>query len=161
LSPLTAEANDPTLALYLTNLSDVKASVSLKLDASLLGQTINQTSTYTIEAKGYQLWSKQSFDYNGRKMSLKQLMSAGLSEIYLQLTSNEEIALSAKVYETEDIVDDACSKAKDFDWNGVSVSKGEKWFRLNLADVKKSDNKLKFVVKNNGIAKANVLPLPV
>ena len=156
LSPLKAEANDPTLALYLTNLSDATASVSLKLEASLLGKSMNQTSNYNIAAKDYQLWSKQSFDYNGRKMSLKQLMTAGLSEVYLQLTSNGEIALSAKVYETADIVDDACSKAKDFNWAGVSVPVGEQWYRLNLSDVKTNGKKLNFVVKNNGASVANV-----
>ena len=156
LSPLKAEANDPTLALYLTNLSNATTSVSLKFEASLLGQTINQSSNYNIAAKDYQLWSKQSFDYNGRKMSLKQLISAGLSEVYLQLTSNGEIALSARVYETEDIVDDACSKAKDFNWAGVAVPVGEQWYRLNLSDVKTNGKKLNFVVKNNGASVANV-----
>ena len=156
LSPLKAEANDPTLALYLTNLTDNRASVSLKLEASVAGESVNQTSSYNIAAKDYQLWSRQNFDYNGRTLSLKQLMSLGLKEVYLQLTSSEEIALSAKVYETEDIVDDACSKAIDFDWDGVSVPKGEQWFRLNLSDVKSTDNKLKFVVVNNGSAEAEV-----
>ena len=156
LTPLKAEANDPTLALYLTNLTDNSATVSLKLEASLLGKSVNQTSSYSIAGKDYQLWSKQSFEYDGRIMSLKQLMIAGLTEVYLQLTATEQIALSAKVYETEDIVDDACSKAVDFDWNGVNVPKGEQWFRLNLSDVKSTDNKLKFVVTNNGSAKANV-----
>ena len=156
LTPLKAEANDPTLALYLTNLTGNSATVSLKLEASLLGKSVNQTSSYSIAGKDYQLWSKQSFEYDGRIMSLKQLMTAGLTEVYLQLTATEQIALSAKVYETEDIVDDACSKAVDFDWNGVNVPKGEQWFRLNLSDVKSTDNKLKFVVTNNGSAKANV-----
>ena len=156
LSPLSEEAYDPTLALYLTNLTDETASVKLTMQAELLGQSVNQNSSYNIAGKDFQLWSRQSFDYNGRVMSLKQLMSAGLKEVYLQLTSNKEIALSAKVYETEDIVDDACTKAKDFNWSGVDVPKGEQWFRLNLSDVKSTDNKLKFVVTNNGSAEANV-----
>ena len=156
LTPLKAEANDPTLALYLTNLTDETSSVSLTLQATVLGQSVNQKSSYNIAANDYQLWSKQSFEYGGRVLSLKQLMAAGLSEVYLQLTANKEIALSAKVYETEDIVDDACSTAKDFNWAGVSVFAGEQWYRLNLADVKNSGNELKFVVANNGGAAANV-----
>ena len=156
LSPLSEEAYDPTLALYLTNLTDETASVKLTMQAELLGKSVNQNSSYNIAGKDFQLWSRQSFDYDGRVMSLKQLMSAGLKEVYLQLTSNKEIALSAKVYETEDIVDDACTKAKDFNWSGVDVPKGEQWFRLNLSDVKSTDNKLKFVVTNNGGAEAKV-----
>ena len=156
LSHMKSEANDPTLALYLTNLTDETSSVSLTLQASLYGESVNQKSSYNIAANDYQLWSKQNFEYDGRVLSLKQLMAMGLSEVYLQLTSNKEIALSAKVYETEDIVDDACSKAKEFNWAGVSVPAGEQWYRLNLTDVKNSGNELKFVVANNGGAAANV-----
>ena len=160
LTPLKQEANDPTLALYLTNLTDETASVTVNVEAtvSVLGQTQSGTKklNYSIKGKDYQLWSVKSFDAAGREWTLKQLMNFGLTEIYLQLTANKEIALSAKVYETEDIVDDACSKAVDFNWAGVSVPAGEKWFRMNLADVKAADKQLKFVVKNNGAAAANV-----
>ena len=156
LSPLKAQANDPTLALYLTNLTDETAAVSVTVEASLLGQSSSSKFNYNIAGKDYQLWSKKSFTAAGRELSLKQMMDLGLSEIYLQLTANKEIALSAKVYETEDIVDDACSKAKDFDWTGVSVPAGEQWYRLNLTEVKSQNKQLKFVVANNGVSAANV-----
>ena len=156
LSPLKAQANDPTLALYLTNLTDETAAVSVTVEASLLGQSSSSKFNYNIAGKDYQLWSKKSFNAAGRELSLKQMMDLGLSEIYLQLTANKEIALSAKVYETEDIVDDACSKAKDFDWAGVSVQAGEQWYRLNLTEVKSQNKQLKFVVANNGVSAANV-----
>ena len=156
LSPLKAQANDPTLALYLTNLTDETAAVSVTVEASLLGQSSSSKFNYNIAGKDYQLWSKKTFTAAGRELSLKQMMDLGLSEIYLQLTANKEIALSAKVYETEDIVDDACSKAKDFDWTGVSVPAGEQWYRLNLAEVKMANKQLKFVVANNGVSAANV-----
>ena len=156
LSPLKAQAYDPTLALYLTNLTDEAAAVSVTVEASLLGQSSSSKFNYNIAGKDYQLWSKKSFNAGGRELSLKQMMDLGLSEIYLQLTANKEIALSAKVYETEDIVDDACSKAKDFDWAGVSVPAGEQWYRLNLAEVKSQNKQLKFVVANNGVSAANV-----
>ena len=156
LSPLKAQANDPTLALYLTNLTDETAAVSVTVEASLLGQSSSSKFNYNIAGKDYQLWSKKTFTAAGRELSLKQMMDLGLSEIYLQLTANKEIALSAKVYETEDIVDDACSKAKDFDWAGVSVPAGEQWYRLNLAEVKMANKQLKFVVANNGVSAANV-----
>lgn len=160
LTPLKAEANDPTLALYLTNLTDQSASVKIKVEASVsvLGTTQSGTKnlSYTIKGNDYQLWSVNSFEAAGRQMTLKQLMNLGLTELYLQLTSDKEIALSAKVYETEEIVDDACSKAVDFNWAGESVPAGEKWYRMNLSDIKDADKKLKFVVENNGSAAANV-----
>ena len=156
LSPLKAEANDPTLALYLTNLTDETAAVTVTVEASLLGQSSFSKFNYNIAAKDYQLWSKKSFVAGGRELSLKQMMDLGLSEIYLQLTSNKEIALSAKVYETEDIVDDACSKAKDFTWAGVNIPVGEQWFRLNLSEVKNNNKKLNFVITNQGAVEANV-----
>ena len=160
LTPLKAEANDPTLALYLTNLTDQSASVKIKVEASVsvLGTTQSGTKnlSYTIKGNDYQLWSVNSFEAAGRQMTLKQLMNLGLTELYLQLTSDKEIALSAKVYETEEIVDDACSKAVDFNWAGESVPAGEKWYRMNLSDIKNADKKLKFVVENNGSVAANV-----
>ncbi len=160
LTPLKAEANDPTLALYLTNLTDETASVTVNVEASVsvLGQTQSGTKklNYSIKGKDFQLWSVKSFEAAGRELTLKQLMNFGLSELYLQLTANKEIALSAKVYETEEIVDDACSKAVDFNWAGESVPAGEKWFRLNLSEIKAGNKQLKFVVANDGAATANV-----
>lgn len=159
LSPLKG-AEDPTLALYLTNLTNESSEVALTMQASVsaFGQTQsgNVDKKYIIEGKDYQLWSIKAFNAGGRELTLKSLMSFGLNEVYLQLTSTQDVALSAKVYETEDIVDDACTKAIDFDWTGEEVAAGEQWFRLNLADVKAGYNKLKFVVANNGAAEAHV-----
>lgn len=140
LSPLKA-AEDPTLALYLTNLADAPATVHV--EATVLGQT--EKLNYTIAANDYKLWSQ----------NVKMLLMV-TSELYLTVQSDKQIALSAKVYETGDIVDDACTKAVDFDWNGVAVPAGEQWFRLNLKEVKNSQDKLDFVVTNNGAQTANV-----
>lgn len=159
LNPLNS-VDDPTLALYLTNLTDETSAVHLKAEASVsvLGQTQsgNVDKNYSIEANDFVLWSLKSFTASGRELTLKTLMGLGLKEVYLQLQASQDVALSAKVYETEEIVDDACTKAIDFDWNGVEVPAGEQWYRLNLADVKAGYNKLKFVVANNGTAEAHV-----
>lgn len=159
LSPLTS-VEDPTLALYLTNLTEEVAAVNLKADASIsiLGQTQggNVDKDYSIAGKDYVLWSFKGFNASGREVTLKSLMSLGLKDVYLQLQSTQDVVLAAKVYETEEIVDDACTQAIDFDWNGVAVSAGEQWFRLNLAEVKANGDKLKFVVANNGAAEAHV-----
>ena len=159
LSPLTS-VEDPTLALYLTNLTEEVAAVNLKADASIsiLGQTQggNVDKDYSIAGKDYVLWSFKGFNASGREVTLKSLMSLGLKDVYLQLQSTQDVVLAAKVYETEEIVDDACTQAIDFDWNGVAVPAGEQWFRLNLAEVKANGDKLKFVVANNGTAEAHV-----
>lgn len=159
LSPLKS-VEDPTLALYLTNLTAETSAVNLKAEASVsvLGQTQSGSvdKTYSIAAKDFVLWSLKGFNASGRELTLKSLMTLGLKEVYLQLQATQDVALSAKVYETEEIVDDACTKAIDFDWTGEEVAAGEQWFRLNLADVKAGYNKLKFVVANNGAAEAHV-----
>ena len=159
LSPLTS-VEDPTLALYLTNLTEEVAAVNLKADASIsiLGQTQggNVDKDYSIAGKDYVLWSFKGFNASGREVTLKSLMSLGLKDVYLQLQSTQDVVLAAKVYETEEIVDDACTQAIDFDWSGVAVPAGEQWFRLNLAEVKANGDKLKFVVANNGAAEAHV-----
>lgn len=159
LSPLKS-VEDPTLALYLTNLTAETSAVNLKAEASVsvLGQTQSGSvdKTYSIAAKDFVLWSLKGFNASGRELTLKSLMTLGLKEVYLQLQATQDVALSAKVYETEEIVDDACTKAIDFDWTGEEVAAGEQWFRLNLADVKAGYNKLKFVVANNGASEAHV-----
>ena len=144
LAPLD-KAEDPTLALYLTNLTDETAVVEVVVTASAFGQTQTQKLNYTIAAKDHKPWSR----------NVKELLMAGVTRLYLTLDADKKIALAAKVYETEDIVDDACSKAVDFNWAGVNVAAGEKWFRLNLAEVT-NDKKLDFVVKNTGSGEANV-----
>ena len=113
LSQLEKDAYDPTLALYLTNLAAENSAVTLSVSAELLGQQFSKAYNYQIAGKDYQLWSVRSFSVNGSEVSLKNLMQYGLGEVYVQLKADKQIALTAKVYETEDIVDDACSKAVD------------------------------------------------
>ena len=156
LAQLSNEANDPTLALYLTNLTTDLSSVSLSVDAEVMGQKASKNSSYKIAGKGYEIWSLRSVSAAGKDWSLKELMSLGLNEVYVKLQSDKQIKLTAKAYKTEDIVDDACKNAVDFNWNGESVKAGEKWFMLNLGEVKASDKQLKFVVTNKGTAPANV-----
>ena len=144
LAPLE-KAEDPTLALYLTNLANESAVVEVQVTATAYGQTQTQTLNYTIAAKDHKPWSR----------NVKELLLAGVTRLYLTLDADQKIALAAKVYETEDLVDDACSKAVDFNWAGVNVAAGEKWYRLNLSEVN-SDKKLDFVLKNTGSGEANV-----
>ena len=145
---------DPTLALYLTNLSDVPTKVSMNgtatVSISFAGFNYTKDTTmaaeYTIAAKDYQLWSQ----------NVKQLLEMNVRYLHLELTSAQNIMLSAKKYETSDIVDLACEQADDFEWSGVDVQAGEKWYRLNLAEVKAQNKKLNFVVANQGSQDATV-----
>ena len=156
LAHLSKEANDPTLALYLTNLTTDLSSVSLSVDAEVMGQKASKNSSYKIASKGYEIWSLRTVPAAGKDWTLRELMSLGLNEVYVKLQSNKQIKLTAKAYKTEDIVDDACKNAVDFNWSGEAVKAGEKWFMLNLSEVKNSDKQLKFVVTNKGAAPAKV-----
>ncbi|MBQ5925611.1 MAG: hypothetical protein IIX03_02750, partial [Paludibacteraceae bacterium] len=149
---------DPTLALYLTNLTDESVQVtveevSAKISVSFAGTTIEREETldggsYSIAPKDYKLWSQ----------NVTELLKMNVRYLYLKLNAPSKIALSAKKYETSEIVDLACEKAVDFNWNGETVAASEdgKWYRLNLAEIKAQNKKLDFVVANQGSKKANV-----
>ncbi len=148
---------DPTLALYLTNLSDSPAKVEVDVYAKVsyslpipgfkpVEKDTTFRTSYTIGAKGYELWSE----------NVKDLLKLNVTYLDLNLSSTQNIKLSAKKYETSDIVDLACDKAKDFDWAGEEVMAGETWYRLNLSEIKTENKKLNFVVKNEGGKDATV-----
>ena len=190
LSNLNKEAEDPTVALYLTNLANETANVELSGSAvlkfpfpiSLVVKDIDllqyvgddATETYSIEGKKHVVWTMPTtYDLSAidegqakdalselfgdlTNVSLIQLVEYGLSNVYLRVSSDKQIAIAADVYETAEIVDDACTKAVDFNWAGETVEAGETWFYLDLNAVKNSDKKLNFVVENNGAVEANV-----
>ena len=132
------------------------------------------TQTYDIAGKKHVVWTMPTaYDLSGisdpkiRKaladafgdlsnVSLVQLVEFGLPSVDLKVYSTQQIVIAADVYETSEIVDDACTKADDFDWAGETVAAGETWFYLDLNAVKNSDKKLNFVVENNGANDANV-----
>ena len=148
LSPISGMV-DPTLALYLTNLTDETAKVDVTVSATVtfLGQSRTETQdlNYSLNAGDYKIFSK----------NVKQLLELGVTDIYLELASDKEIFLSAKKYEQFEIVDEACTKAKDFKLTGEDVLAGETWYRMNLADVP-IGKQLDFVVANQGSTDANV-----
>lgn len=121
LDPLYDEDN-PTLALYLTNLTNDSAVVTI--DATLAGS--EETRTYTIAGKQNKIWSVQA----GMLIRMKQ------TEVYLTLQSDKKVALSAKVYETQDI-DEACLNATDLPWNTNKTVNGLlKWHKIDLLNAK-------------------------
>ena len=159
------DATEPALALYLTNRTDEVASVTLSVSATMTLPFVGERAynmdpvTYNIAGKGHEIWSLVKFNVPviNQELSLKEVLERGLvSKVYLQLTANKQIVVSSKVYEESEIVEDACTKAVDFNWAGESVAAGEKWYYLNLAAVKSGNKKLDFVVENNGTGDAHV-----
>ena len=148
---------DPTLALYLTNKNDAPVTINADVVAKVRVEIpfagvkeseITQTvDPMTVAAKDYKLWS----------MNVKDYMKMGVYELYLLINSGTQtVNISAKMLETDDIVDDACTSAKDFNWAGETVEAGETWYRLNLYEIKQANKELDFVVENKGTATAEV-----
>ena len=157
LSELKKE-QDPTLSLYLTNLSKGVADVSLNLRAELMGEQADKKYSYEILPSEHKIWQVRELSVPVLgNATLKNLMDLGLKEVYIVLASTEQIKMTANAVETEEIIDDACTKAVPLDLTkGATVPAGEKWFYVNLMNVKNSENQLNFVVKNNGAGEANV-----
>lgn len=142
LDPLYDEDN-PTLALYLTNLDNEEAEVTVT--GYIMSE--KETREYKIAAKSNQIWSR----------SAAALVSMKQTEIYLVLESNKKVALSAKVYETSDL-DEACLKAQEFKWDDQSMVQpaGNGWWAIDLTEVKANPEKTaRLVITNMGNSTAN------
>ena len=180
LSDLSERANDPVIALYLNNLTAEQAEVNLSACASFkmefLGQKIEQEfsiepKNYKIKGDGHDIWTlPTTFDLTEQvssnkllqkiikdpaNVSLLELCGYGV-QVYLEVKTDKKIDIATSIYEKEEIIDDACTQAVDFKWEGETVAAGEKWFYLNLDTVKSSNQKLNFVVTNNTTATAAV-----
>ena len=181
LSDLSERANDPVIALYLNNLTAEQAEVNLSACASFkmefLGQKIEQEfsiepKNYKIKGDGHDIWTlPTTFDLTEQvssnkllqkiikdpaNVSLLELCGYGV-QVYLEVKTDKKIDIATSIYEKEEIIDDACTEAVAFDLTtSESVAAGEKWFYLNLAAVKSSNQKLNFVVTNNTTATAAV-----
>ncbi|MGM9810110.1 MAG: T9SS type A sorting domain-containing protein [Paludibacteraceae bacterium] len=150
LAPLYDDVESPTLALYLTNLSTVDATVTIK--ATLFGNT--EERTYTIAPKENKIWS----------MGAAVLVQTNTQEVLLTLASDQKVALSANVYETED-VDDACVSSTLFVVEeGASTTQGagtSVWYNIDLTDAivesgGLQSNEVDVIITNNGSATATV-----
>ena len=137
------EEESPTLALYLTNLSNETAHVTVR--GYLMGE--DKAEVYDIPAKTNKIWSK----------SVSILVRMQQREAYLCLTSNAKVALSAKVYETTDL-DEACMKAKTFNWaTGAIQPAGDGWWKVDLTEAKqRPDKTVAISIQNLGNATAYI-----
>lgn len=143
LTPIYEEEN-PALALYLTNLSMETSNV--EIEAFIAGN--NEKRQYTLEGHQNKVWSQ----------SASLLVRMKYTEILVKLTTEKQSHLSAKVYEFQDVVDEACLTADDFNWTtGATVAPYLRtWFKVNLDSAKAAAKDVKVTITNTGTAEATV-----
>ena len=170
-------ADDPALSLYLTNRNAVAVNATLNLKTTIkfstppipgieaveLEQPVNETFDYSIDANSHQIWSIVEFPFTNPitdeedTLSLRDILELDMMRsVKISILCDKDIVVSAEEYEIGEIIEDACTEAVDFEWSGESVAPGEKWFYLDLLQVKSSNKKLDFVVENNGAQDAHV-----
>ncbi|MCQ2339597.1 MAG: T9SS type A sorting domain-containing protein [Paludibacteraceae bacterium] len=139
LAPLYEEEN-PALALYLTNLT--KATAKVEVEAVVAGN--NEQRNYTLDGHQNKVWSQ----------SAGLLVRMKYKEILVKLTSDQQVMLSAKVYEFQD-ADDACVNAKDFTI-GATVKATSAWFKVGIEEAKQNGKDIQVTITNNGPAAATI-----
>ncbi|MGN0236023.1 MAG: hypothetical protein ACI4BD_06930, partial [Paludibacteraceae bacterium] len=153
LSPLYDDIENPTLALYLTNLSENDVDVTITV--SLFGNT--EERTYTIESRQNKIWS----------IAASMLVQTNTQDIHLLLKSSGTIALSANVYETEDVKDEGCLNATYFyvdemeEEDGIVQPANTKvWYQVDLTEAlpggRMETNDIDITIKNTGSSTATV-----
>jgi hypothetical protein len=146
LAPLYEEEN-PSLTLYLTNPSNVVGtSVDVHMKATIAGQV--EDRDYTIAARQY-----KSFTANA-----SMLVRMKQTEIFLTLSSNGNIKLSAKVFESSDL-DETCKDARELNWNTATTQEPmySAWWKVDLSPVKNAYRKdAKITITNTGTQTVNL-----
>ena len=146
LAPLYEEEN-PSLTLYLTNPSnEVGTSVDVSMKATVAGET---------ESKDYSIAARQYKTYTANASLLVRLKQ---TEIYLTLTSNGRLKLSAKVFEAADL-DETCKDARTLKWNTLATQAPSysAWWKVSLDPVKNaSDKDAKITITNTGSQTVNL-----
>ena len=142
LAPLYEEEN-PSLTLYLTNPSnEVGTSVDVSMKATVAGET---------ESKDYSIAARQYKTYTANASLLVRLKQ---TEIYLTLTSNGRLKLSAKVFEAADL-DETCKDARTLNWNTLATQAPSysAWWKVSLNPIKNVTGKdAKITLRNTGTA---------
>jgi len=147
LAPLYEEEN-PSLTLYVTNPSRDK-SVDASMTATVAGET--QTKHYVVDPHEHQIYTENA----------SALVALHQTEIYLTLTTDGEVILSAKVYESTDL-DETCKNARELKWDTETTqTKGyAAWWKVDLSNIKdtvafaKKDAKV--TITNIGTGKVNL-----
>ncbi|MEE1253439.1 MAG: hypothetical protein UHJ11_00075, partial [Paludibacteraceae bacterium] len=123
LAPLYEEEN-PTLSLYLTNPSR-DYSVDVNMKATVAGEV--EDRSYTIAPHQHKSWTADA----SLLVRLKQ------KEVFLTLTSDGKILLSAKVFDAVDL-DETCKDAKPLKWDTASTHTAgyAAWWKVDLTPIK-------------------------
>lgn len=123
LAPLYEEEN-PSLTLYVTNPSRDK-SVKATLKATVAGET--ETKNYTVSPHEHQIYTANA----------SMLVRLRQTEIYLVLTTDGEVRLSAKVFESQDL-DETCKDARELKWDTeTDQTKGyAAWWKVDISKIK-------------------------
>lgn len=127
-----AEVDDPNIALYLTNLSSSSADVHIS--AVIAGE--EEARNYTIAGNGSRTWSS----------SASMLVKMGYKEMFVKLTTTQQIHLAAKVFEGT-FADEACTKAVAYDYDAHNQKAGTAWYTINLAELREANQGLKITYK--------------
>jgi len=138
LAPLYEEET-PALNLFLAN-KDPFNDANTSLKATVAGQT--DEKSFTIHPKQQRVWSANAT----MLIRLKQ------KEIYLTLTSDREVKMSARVFEAQDL-DETCTDALPFNWStGITKAAGVPvWYKVNITAARSTTDKdVCVVVKNDG-----------
>ncbi len=141
LDPLYEEET-PALNLFLAN-RDAFNDTHTSLKATVAGQT--DEKTFTIHPKQQRVWSANAT----MLVRLKQ------REIYLTLTSDGPVMMSARVFEAADL-DETCTDALIYNWStGITKPAGVPvWYKLNIKEAKANTAQdVCVVVTNNGTSK--------
>ncbi len=123
LSPLYEEEN-PSLTLFVTNPSR-DLSINADLKATVAGET--ETKHYVVSPHEHQTYTANA----------TVLVRMHQTEIYLTLTTDGEVRLSAKVFEAADL-DETCKDARKLNWNTETTqTKGyAAWWKVDISQIK-------------------------
>ncbi len=119
--------DDPSIALYLSNLSSSSADVNIS--AIIAGE--EEARNYTIVGNGSKVWNS----------SASMLVKMGYDDMFVKLTTTQKIHLAAKVYEGS-FADEACLKATDYDYKDHSLAAGTHWYTIDLNALRESNEGL-------------------
>ena len=145
LDPLYEEET-PALNLFLAN-KDAFTEAHTSLKATVAGQT--EEKSFTIGPKQQKVWSANAT----MLVRLKQ------KEIFLTLTSDGPVMMSARVFEAADL-DETCKDALNFSWTtGITKPAGVPvWYKVNIKDAKANTAKdVCVVITNKGTGKLTLL----
>ena len=145
LSPLYEEEN-PSLTLFVTN-PNRSNSVNADLKATVAGET--ETKHYVVSPHEHQTYTANA----------TVLVRMRQTEIYLTLTTDGEVRLSAKVFESADL-DETCKDARVLKWDTEATqTKGyAAWWKVDISQFKDATLKkdAKVTITNIGSGSVNL-----